>query len=122
MRLVRPPLVWVVASHRRPRNAQREQCYTVMDEVGARTLVNMGLQPVCYPRVPPQRIAAMLGTVDGLLLGGSDTNVHPRLYGEEPFTPDLLLDQSRDAAAQPLLALAVARGVPIQEPLAAVSA
>jgi putative glutamine amidotransferase len=113
MRLTRPPLVWVVASHRQLRNPQREQCYTVMDEVGTRTLINMGLQPVCYPRVPRERIGAMLDTVDGVLLGGSDTNVHPRLYGEEPFSPELLLDESRDAVVQPLLRLAVARGVPI---------
>ena len=113
MRLTRPPLIWVVASHRQLFNAQREQCYTVMDEVGTRTLVNMGLQPVCYPRVPPERLAAMLDTVDGLLLGGSDTNVHPRLYGEAPYTPDLLLDESRDALVQPLIRLAVERGVPL---------
>jgi putative glutamine amidotransferase len=113
MRLSRPPLVWVVASHRHLYNTQREQCYTVMDEVGTRTLVNMGLQPVCYPRVPPERIPAMLDTVDGILLGGSDTNVHPHLYGEEPFTPEMLLDECRDAVAQPLIRLAVERGVPL---------
>ena len=113
MRLSRPPLVWVVASHRHLHNTQREQCYTVMDEVGTRTLANMGLQPVCYPRVPPERIPAMLDTVDGILLGGSDTNVHPSLYGEEPFTPEMLLDECRDAVAQPLIRLAVERGVPL---------
>ena len=45
------------------------------------TLLNMGVQPVCYPRVPlePGRPAA---DVDGVLLGGSDTNVDPRLWGE----------------------------------------
>lgn len=113
MRLTRPPLVWVVASHRQLHNAHREQCYTVMDEVGTRTLVNMGLQPVCYPRVPADRIPAMLETVDGILLGGSDTNVHPHLYGEKPFSPELLLDECRDAVVQPLLRLAVQRAVPV---------
>src|SRR4051812_35787455 len=90
------PTVWVVASHRELTNPQgKKQCYTVMDEAGTRTLVNMGLQPVCYPRVPDDRIESMLATVDGLLLGGSDTNVDPALYGEEPIDPELMLDHER---------------------------
>jgi putative glutamine amidotransferase len=108
------PCVWVVASHREMANEHGQpQCYTLMDEAGTRTLVNMGLQPVCYPRVPPERIAAMLGTVDGILLGGSATNVHPRLYGEAPLSDDLAFDEGRDAVAQPLIRLAIQTRVPI---------
>ncbi len=110
----RVPLVWVVASHRELVNPRGgPQCYTVMDEAGSRTLVNMGLQPVCYPRVPPERMQELLETVDGVLLGGSDTNVHPRLYGEAPLSADLLFDASRDAVAQPLVRLAIARRIPL---------
>lgn len=108
------PCVWVVASHRELTSEHGQpQCYTLMDESGTRTLVNMGLQPVCYPRVPPGRIPAMLHAVDGLLLGGSATNVHPHLYGEEPLHDDLDYDACRDAVAQPLIRLAIARRVPI---------
>lgn len=108
------PWVWVVASHRELGNEHgQRQCYTVMDEVGTRTLVNMGLQPVSYPRVPPEHIGAMLDSVDGILLGGSATNVHPRLYGETPGSPDPQFDECRDAVAQPLIRLAVARRVPV---------
>lgn len=110
----RLPCVWVVASHRELTNEHGQpQCYTLMDEAGTRTLVNMGLQPVCYPRVAPEHIGAMLETVDGILLGGSATNVHPRLYGEAPVSPELPFDECRDAVAQPLLRLAVARRVPV---------
>jgi putative glutamine amidotransferase len=110
----RPPLVWVVASHRELGNPHgQKQCYTVMDEAGTRTLVNMGLQPVCYPRVPQERLQVMLDTVDGLLLGGSDTNVHPSLFDEQPQSGDLSYDRARDALVQPLLRLAVQRQVPI---------
>jgi putative glutamine amidotransferase len=108
------PRVWVVASHRLLGNPHgAKQCYTVMDEAGSRTLVNNGLQPVCYPRVPADRVEAMLETVDGVLLGGSDTNVHPHLYGEEPLWPWLEYDLGRDAVAQPLIRLAIARRVPV---------
>lgn len=108
------PNVWVVASHRLLRNPSgHEQLYTVMDEAGQRTLLNMGLQPVCYPRVPPERVESLLAGVDGILLGGSDTNVDPRLWGEEPARAELQYDHERDALAHPLIRLAIARKVPV---------
>ncbi|HYF16697.1 MAG TPA: gamma-glutamyl-gamma-aminobutyrate hydrolase family protein [Ramlibacter sp.] len=110
----RVPCVWVVASHRELGNEHgKPQKYTVMDEAGTRTLVNLGLQPVCFPRVPVGRLGVMLDLVDGILLGGSATNVHPRHYGEEPLAQDMPFDESRDAVALPLVRLAIERGVPI---------
>lgn len=111
---VRVPLVWVVASHRELGNPSGHvQQYTVMDQGGQRTLLNMGLQPVCYPRLPLERLEDLLETVDGVLLGGSDTNVHPRLYGEEPARPEFQFDEERDELAQALIRLAIARRVPV---------
>jgi putative glutamine amidotransferase len=108
------PCVWVVASHRELGNEHgHPQCYTVMDEAGSRTLLDLGLQPVCYPRVPAERLEAMLETVDGLLLGGSATNVHPALYGETPVRPDFVFDADRDALALPLIRLALRKRVPV---------
>ncbi|MGV3570959.1 MAG: gamma-glutamyl-gamma-aminobutyrate hydrolase family protein [Ramlibacter sp.] len=108
------PCVWVVASHRILQNPSgHRQMYTVMDQGGQRTLLNMGLQPVCYPRVPPERVEDLLAGVDGILLGGSDTNVHPRLYGEEPARPEFEFDPERDALAGQLVRLALARRVPL---------
>jgi putative glutamine amidotransferase len=108
------PLVWVVASHRQLTNPSgHEQLYTVIDQAGHLTLLNMGLQPVCYPRVPPERLEALLASVDGILLGGSDTNVDPRLFGEEIARPEFQVDRERDALAHPLIRLAIARKVPV---------
>jgi putative glutamine amidotransferase len=108
------PAVWVVASHRMLKNLiDHEQRYTVMDEAGQLTVLNMGLQPMCYPRAPLDRLEALLSTVDGILLGGSDTNVHPHLYGEEPIPSNKLFDHERDELAHSLIRLAVARGVPV---------
>ena len=73
----------------------------------------MGLQPVSCPRLPPERLEAALATVDGILLGGSDTNVDPRLFGEEPLRPEFEIDTERDALAHPLIRLAIARRVPV---------
>jgi putative glutamine amidotransferase len=108
------PCVWVVASHRElQKPGGHPQMYTCLDEAGSRTLLNMGLQPVGFPRVPPQRLQAMLAMVDGIMLGGSDTNVHPHCYGEEPIRPGLMYDPERDALAQSLVRLATARRVPV---------
>jgi putative glutamine amidotransferase len=110
----RVPCVWVVASHRELGNEHgHPQKYTVMDEAGTRTLVNLGLQPVCFPRVPAGRLGLMLDRVDGVVLGGSATNVHPRHYGEEPLRQDMCFDEGRDAVALPLVRLAIERGVPL---------
>lgn len=110
----RVPLVWVVTSHRELRNPSgHTQMYTVVDEGGQRTVLNMGLQPVCYPRVPPDRLESLLAGVDGILLGGSDTNVHPRHFGEAPARPEFHYDEERDALAHALIRLALARRVPV---------
>lgn len=108
------PKVWVVASHRILQNPSgHRQMYTVVDEGGHRTLLNMGLQPVCYPRVLPQRVEGLLEGIDGLLLGGSDTNVHPHLYGEQPAREDFEFDTERDALARQLIGLALASRIPV---------
>jgi putative glutamine amidotransferase len=108
------PVVWVVASHRELTGPSgHKQLYTVMDEAGQRTVLNMGLQPVCYPRAPAERLEALLEAVDGILLGGSDTNVDPRLWGEQPAHDDFEFDNERDQLAHPLIRMAIARRVPL---------
>lgn len=111
---VEAPNVWVMASHRLLTGPSgHEQLYTCLDEAGQRTVLNMGLQPLSYPRAPLERLEALLATVDGVLLGGSDTNVDPRLWGEEPLRPEFQYDFERDAQAQALVRLAIARRVPV---------
>ncbi len=108
------PGVWVVASHRLLTGPSgHRQLYTVMDEAGQRTMLNMGLQPLCYPRAPRERLEALLAGVDGILLGGSDTNVDPRLWGEQPLRPGFEYDFERDELAHALVRLAIARKVPV---------
>jgi putative glutamine amidotransferase len=104
----------VVASHRELGNEHgHPQWYTVMDEAGTRTLLNLGLQPACFPGVPPERLEDLLESVDGVLLGGSATNVHPSHYGEALLADDLAFDPDRDAVALPLIRLAIRRRVPV---------
>lgn len=56
---------------------------------------------------------AILDRVDGVLLSGSKSNVHPSLYGEEPTPDHEPYDPARDATTLPLIRRAVDLGVPL---------
>lgn len=56
---------------------------------------------------------AILDRVDGLLISGSRTNVHPSLYGREALESDGPFDPARDATSLPLIRRAIERGIPM---------
>ena len=58
-------------------------------------------------------IDAILDRVDGLLVSGSATNVHPSLYGVEASEIDGPFDPGRDATAIPLIQRALERAIPV---------
>lgn len=55
----------------------------------------------------------ILDRVDGVLVSGSRTNVHPSLYGQEATEADGPFDPGRDATSLPLIRRALERGVPL---------
>lgn len=71
-----------------------------------------GVLPVMIPPLGPGQIG-ILDRLDGLLLPGSPSNVHPSHYeGGESRTPELH-DDARDSTTLPLIREAVARGMPV---------
>ena len=58
-------------------------------------------------------IDALLERVDGVLITGSRSNVHPALYGETPDPRTEPYDPARDATSLPLIRAALAKGVPL---------
>ncbi|WFU08246.1 gamma-glutamyl-gamma-aminobutyrate hydrolase family protein [Rhizobium sp. CB3090] len=58
-------------------------------------------------------IDAILDRVDGLLVSGSASNVHPSLYGKEARESDGPFDTARDATALPLIRRAIDRAIPM---------
>ena len=65
--------------------------------------------------IPPLGEAqlALLDRLDGLLIPGSPSNVHPSHYGmDKSLTPDSH-DPDRDATTLPLIRAAIARGLPV---------
>jgi putative glutamine amidotransferase len=70
--------------------------------------------PVLIPAVGTKiDVCAMLDRLDGLLLTGSPTNVHPSHYGSEPLDPEIRHDPERDATTLPLIREAARRDLPI---------
>lgn len=58
-------------------------------------------------------IAAILSRVDGVLLTGSRSNVHPARYGEEPSERHKPYDPDRDETTMRLIPLAIEMGLPL---------
>lgn len=58
-------------------------------------------------------IDAMLDRVDGVLVTGSRSNVHPSHYGEEATEDHEPFDPDRDATTLPLIRRAIERGIPL---------
>ncbi len=71
-----------------------------------------GVLPVMIPPLGAAQVD-VLDRLDGLLVPGSPSNVHPDLYrGGCSLTPDLH-DTARDATSLPLIRAALARGMPV---------
>jgi putative glutamine amidotransferase len=77
----------------------------VREHVGATVLTIPGLEA--------DNAIELLDQLDGVLLTGSFSNIHPSTYGEPVRSPAGFYDPPRDAVTIPLIRAAVARGLPI---------
>ena len=78
----------------------------------AAVLGGAGAVPIMIPPLGEPQLA-VLDRLDGLLLSGSPSNVHPDHYaGGDSRTPDLH-DLERDATTLRLIPEAIARGIPV---------
>jgi len=71
-----------------------------------------GAIPVLLPPVGDPMLG-ILDHLDGLLLSGSPSNVHPSLYGVAGSLTPASHDPPRDATTLPLARAAIARGLPL---------
>lgn len=73
-----------------------------------------GAMPLMLPALGAALdLDAILDRVDGVLLTGSRSNVHPSLYGVAPAPQYEPYDEARDATTLPLIRRAVERGKPL---------
>jgi hypothetical protein len=69
-----------------------------------------GCLPMLIPAIGSKvDVCVMLDRLDGLLLTGSPSNVHPSHYGGAPSHPETMHDPARDATTLPLIREAVRR-------------
>jgi putative glutamine amidotransferase len=86
--------------------------HTTPARYGDALIACAGALPVLIPPIGEAALA-LLDRLDGLLLDGSPSNVHPSLYGaSEDLTPEDH-DPARDATTLPLARAALARGMPL---------
>jgi putative glutamine amidotransferase len=105
------PLIALTADHRT--SERHTQHLVVSTYVDAVTDVAGGL-PVLVPAIGDRlEIGALLSRIDGLLLTGSPSNVHPSHYGVAPTPGHEPYDEARDATTLPLIRAAIERGVPL---------
>lgn len=73
-----------------------------------------GVLPLIVPALESGHdIDAVLDRVDGVLVSGSRSNVHPSLYGKIAEEKDGPFDPARDATTMPLIRRAIERGIPL---------
>jgi putative glutamine amidotransferase len=88
--------------------------HTVADKYPAAIIEATGCLPISIPAIGSRiDITAILDMLDGLLLTGSPSNVHPSEYGSEPLDAKILHDRARDATTLPLIREAARRDLPI---------
>ena len=73
----------------------------------------IGGMPVLLPAAGDSVAAEMLPRLDGLMLTGSRSNVHPDLYAGPPHLEGTPEDCERDSTTLPLIRGALARGLPL---------
>lgn len=107
-------LVWTPADHRLLGSAPTQAPYMVLGDKYARALRHCAdAQPVMFPLAEADEIDALLPLVDGVMLTGSPSNVHPSRF-DEPVADDTLpLDPARDALTLALVRACQARAVPL---------
>lgn len=109
-----PPWVWMPADHRLLGETAHAQPYLVLGDKYARAVkVGARAQPVMFPLAEPGLVPQLLAQVDGVVLTGSPSNVHPRHFGEEVADPRLPLDEQRDELTLAVVREALVQGVPL---------
>lgn len=77
-------------------------------------IAGAGVFPVLVPSFGDRLdLDALLSSVDGVMVTGSKSNVHPSLYGAEATDANGPYDPDRDATTLPLIRKAIERGVPL---------
>jgi putative glutamine amidotransferase len=107
-------MVWLPADHRLLGDNGHQMPFLLLGDKYARAVkVGAQAQPVMFPLADPEQIDELLALVDGVMLTGSPSNVHPTHFDEAVADPSLPLDPVRDALTLALVKACVRDGVPL---------
>ena len=108
------PLVWLPADHRLLGSTDRSMPFLLLGDKYARAVkVNAQAQPVLFPLADTDQIDELLSLVDGVMLTGSPSNVHPARFGASLDNACLMLDEARDDLTLRLVRACLAQAVPL---------
>jgi putative glutamine amidotransferase len=109
-----PSLVWLPADHRLLGRDGHTMPFLVLGDKYARAVKeSAGAQPVMFPLAQVSQIAELLALVDGVMLTGSPSNVHPSHFNEAVANHSLPLDPQRDALTLDLVKACLEQSVPL---------
>ena len=109
-----PSLVWLPADHRLLGRDGNTMPFLVLGDKYARAVkLNARAQPVMFPLADAGDIEVLLSLVDGVMLTGSPSNVHPSHFGAAVTDTALPLDADRDALTLALVKACIANAVPL---------
>ena len=77
-------------------------------------IAGAGVFPVLVPSFGERlNLDSLLASLDGVMVTGSKSNVHPSLYGAEATEANGPYDPDRDSTSLPLIRKAIEKGVPL---------
>jgi len=106
------PLVGVPAC---VRDVDGQPFHTVGDKYVRALAVSSGVAPLMIPSLGEDLVdlPRLVRTLDGIMMTGSPSNVHPSHYGEAATVEAEPFDPARDSTSLALIRLALAEGVPL---------
>jgi putative glutamine amidotransferase len=109
-----PSLVWLPADHRLLGGDHNTMPFLVLGDKYARAVkTHAQAQPVMFPLASVDQIDDLLDLVDGVMLTGSPSNVHPSHFGASVADTSLPLDEARDTLTLALVKACIAKAVPL---------
>lgn len=109
-----PCLVWLPMDHRLLGDSAHQAPFLVVGNKYARAVKEGAqAQPVLFPLAEALQMPALLALVDGVMLTGAPSNVHPAYFDQSVADPALPLDAARDKLTLALARACVAQGVPL---------
>jgi putative glutamine amidotransferase len=107
-------MVWLPADHRLMGDHGHLMPWLVLGDKYARAVkVGVNAQPIMFPLASAAQVPELLALVDGVMLTGSPSNVHPSHFNEDVADPSLPLDTERDQLTLALIRACVAERVPL---------